>query len=150
MRIKEQKGVTTVDIVISVLMITIFITIIGNMINSINLNSIKTERKSTAMSYAVREIEKIKGQGYLDYYDGQGITEKEILKDDQNELQDIDIYENEEFTGYHKTINIEDYVFIAGDETKEQDVLKKITVEISYKLSGKTQTVSLSAYIVRE
>ena len=38
---------------------------IGNLIVNINLNAKTTERKTIATSYAVKEIEQIKGQGYI-------------------------------------------------------------------------------------
>ena len=52
-------------------------------------------------------------------------------------LNEEDIYNNSEFTGYHKKISIKDYVLIVNDTTKQKDVVKEITVEISYKLGNK-------------
>ena len=71
MRIKEEKGLTGVDIAISVILLTIFVALIANLISNINLNSEDTERKTVATSYAVREIEQIKAKGYIkeDYED---------------------------------------------------------------------------------
>lgn len=65
MSIKEEKGLAGIDIAISVIVITIFIAMIGNLIVNINLNAKTTERKTIATSYAVKEIEQIKGQGYI-------------------------------------------------------------------------------------
>ena len=67
--IKEEKGVTGIDIAISVIVITIFIALIANLIANINLNSKDIERKTIATSYAVQEIEKIKALGYIDDYE---------------------------------------------------------------------------------
>ena len=69
MHIKEEKGLTGIDIAISVILITIFIAFIANLISSINLKSEDTKRKTTATSYAVQEIENIKAQGYIENYD---------------------------------------------------------------------------------
>lgn len=71
MVIKEEKGVTGIDIAISVIVITIFIAMIANLIASININAKDTERKTKAISYAVQEIEKIKALGYSKDYDGK-------------------------------------------------------------------------------
>ena len=71
MRIKEEKGITGIDIAISVIIITIFIAMIANLIVNINLNSKDVERKTIATSYAVQEIEKIKALGYISDYDGK-------------------------------------------------------------------------------
>lgn len=69
MRIKEEKGLTGIDIAISIVLITIFIALIANLIANINLNSEDTERKTIATSYAVQEIERIKAHGYIDDYE---------------------------------------------------------------------------------
>lgn len=71
MHIKEEKGLTGIDIAISIIILTIFIAIIGNLIANINLNSEDVERKTAATSYAVQEIEKIKSLGYIDDYEGK-------------------------------------------------------------------------------
>lgn len=71
MYIKEEKGLTGIDIAISVIILTIFIALIANLIANINLNSENIERKTSATSYAIREIEKIKASGYIDSYEGK-------------------------------------------------------------------------------
>lgn len=68
MNIKEEKGLTGIDIAISIVLITIFIALIANLIANINLNSEDTKRKTIATSYAVQEIEQIKALGYIDDY----------------------------------------------------------------------------------
>lgn len=71
MVIKEEKGLTGIDIAISVILITIFIAMITNLIVNINMNSKDTERKTKATSYAVQEIERIKALGYSSDYEGK-------------------------------------------------------------------------------
>lgn len=144
MIIKEEKGITGIDIAISIILITIFISLIGNLIVNINMNSKNTQRKSIATSYAVQEIEKIKSQGYMQDYEDKGISEKDVIREE-------DIYEKSgDFTGYHKTIFIEDYVLLNNDDTKINNLVKKITVEISYKLGNKVQNVDVSTFIAKE
>ena len=143
MSIKDEKGLTGVDIAISLIIITIFIAMIANLIAITNLTSQDAQRKSIATSYAIQEIEKIKAKGYVSDYDSKGITSEEILNEE-------DIYNNSEFTGYHKKISIKDYVLIVNDTTKQKDVVKEITVEISYKLGNKEKNVKISTYIAKE
>lgn len=69
-----------------------------------------------------------------------GINEEEILKDE-------DIVENQKNMGYHKKVLIKDYVLITGDTTKKTNLVKEITVEISYKLANKTKNIKISTYI---
>lgn len=140
MIIKEEKGVTGIDISISLIVITIFISMIASLIANININAEDTQRKTKATSYAIQEIEKIRALGYSTEYEGKGINEEEILKEE-------DILENQSFTGYHKKILIKDYVLISNDNTKEANLVKEITVEISYKLAGKEKNIKISTYI---
>ena len=92
MSIKDEKGLTGIDIAISIILITIFISIIGNLIVNINLNSKNTQRKTIATSYAIQEIEKIKAQGYIDNYNNKGIETEDILKEE-------DILDNASYYG---------------------------------------------------
>lgn len=72
-----------------------------------------------------------------------GVNAEEIIKEE-------DIVENQNFTGYHKKILIKDYVLIKDDSTKQSNLVKEITVEISYKLAGKDKNVKISTYIKKE
>lgn len=142
MKNKDEKGFAVTDIAISIIIITIFIAMIANLIVNINLNSKDTERKTQATSYAIQEVEKIKLQG-IDTYIGKGIEEQYIIE------EDIMNSEND-FSGFHKKIIIEDYVLLKQDETKKQDVVKKATIEISYKVGNKEKNVVLVTYLAKE
>ena len=143
MLIKEEKGFTGIDIAISLIVITIFIAKIANLIANINLTAQDTNRKTIATSYAVQEIEKIKAQGYIEYYDSKGITKEDILKEE-------DIYNGSEFTGYNKKVVIKDYVLVVNDTTKKSNIVKEITVNISYKVGNKEKNVKISTYVAKE
>lgn len=144
MLIKEEKGFSQIDIVISIILITIFIALIGNLIVNINLNSKNVERKTIATSYAVQEIEKIKAQKYIDNYDDKGIDKEDVI-------EEKDIVDSEGiFSGYHKRISIKDYVLIQGDNTKQVNLVKEIIVEVSYKIGNKDKNVKISTYIAKE
>lgn len=143
MLVKDEKGLTGVDITISIIVMTIFMAMIANLIVNIKLNTQDIKRKSTATSYAVQEIEKIKAQGYINDYDSMGINSKEKLKDE-------DIYNNSEFSGYHKKVTIKDYVLVINNNTKTKDIVKEITVEISYKLGSKDKKIVISTYVSKE
>ena len=73
-----------------------------------------------------------------------GINSEEVM-------EEMDITDNDgNFTGYHKRILIKDYVLIVGDNTKQPNLVKQISVEISYKLAGKDKNVKISTYIKKE
>lgn len=143
MLVKNEKGLTGVDITISIVVMTIFMAMIANLIVNIKLKNQDIKRKSTATSYAVQEIEKIKAQGYINDYDSMGINSEETLKDE-------DIYNNSEFSGYHKKVTIKDYVLVINNNTKTKDIVKEITVEISYKLGSKDKKIVISTYVSKE
>lgn len=139
MKIKDEKGFAVSDIAISIIVITIFISMIANLILNVNLNSKEVERKTQATSYAIQEIEKIKLQG-IKAYIGKGIKEKYIIEEDIMDSKNV-------FSGFHKKIIIEDYILLKQDETKKQDVVKKATIEISYKIGNKEKNVVLVTYL---
>ena len=67
-----------------------------------------------------------------------------------NEFEDI--LENEKPTGYAKKVTIIDYANL--EENKDDDTIvpglvKKVTVEISYKDGNTTQTIDLSTVIAK-
>ena len=138
MDFRSEKGISGIDIVASVIIVTIFIAIIANIIANINLNSKDIEKKTKATSYAVDEIEIIKAEGYLESYQDKGINQEDIND------------ENGQFTGYHKKISIKDYVLIKNDQTKQANIVKEITVEISYMNRKGTQNVQISTYVTKE
>ncbi len=141
MNIKNEKGIAGIDIAISIIIITIFIAMIGNLIVNINLNNKETERRTIATTYAVQEIENLKAKKIEEYLD-EGITEAYII--------DEDIEKDGNYSGYHKKIIIKDYVLIKQDNTKEPNIVKEATVEISYKVGNKERKISLSTYISKE
>lgn len=144
MRIKEEKGISGIDIAISIIIMTIFIVTIGNLIVNINLNSKNMERKTIATSYAIQEIEKIKAKGYIESYNNKGIEQKDIINQE-------DILDSEgNFSGYSKKVFIEDYVLLKNDNTKNTNIVKKVTVQILYKVGNNEQNLEISTYITRE
>lgn len=138
--IKDEKGLTGVDIAISLVIVTMFVAIITNLIANINLDTEKMDRKSKALAYAVQEIETIRATGYIEKYNGM---KEETLKEE-------DIYNNSEFTGYHKVVSIKDDILVENSGTKTADTTKQITVEVFYKLGNKKESIKISTYISKE
>lgn len=142
--IKDEKGLTGVDIAISLVIVTMFVAIIANLIANINLDTEKMDRKSKALAYAVQEIETRRATGYIEKYNGMGTSkEGETLKEE-------DIYNNSEFTGYHKVVSIKDDILVENSCTKTADTTKQITVEVFYKLGNKEESIKISTYISKE
>ena len=142
--IKDEKGLTGVDIAISLVIVTMFVAIIANLIANINLDTEKMDRKSKALAYAVQEIETRRATGYIEKYNGMGTSkEGETLKEE-------DIYNNSEFSGYHKVVSIKDDILVENSGTKTADITKQITVEVFYKLENNEESIKISTYISKE
>ena len=65
-------------------------------------------------------------------------------------LKEEDIYNNSEFTGYHKVVSIKDDILVENSGTKTADTTKQITVEVFYKLGNKEESIKISTYISKE
>ena len=61
---KKQNGIAGIDIVIALIIITIFISLIAVLTFNIQRNNEEIKRKSEATSFAIDKIEEIKGKGF--------------------------------------------------------------------------------------
>ncbi len=140
---KNEKGYTSIDIAISVIIITMFISLIAVLVYRFNSTSNKLELQSEATSIAIDEIENIKAKGFEAY---QHMNKK--TKEDENGQSLINQPTGRE--GFYKTISVQDYTDIEGNEEKTKDIVKKITVKISYIFQAKEQVVELSTILLKE
>lgn len=137
MRIKSEKGITNIDITISIILITLFVAIIATIMYMINTNSSSMERRTEATNYAISEIERLKAQTFTDLQD-------------TNETNDFtNIMEGTNTTGYAKKITITDYANLPGKTDAVSGLVKQVTVEIAYKDGDTNQTVALSTVITK-
>ena len=151
MKIKSEKGFSGVDIAIGIVIITILISTITVLYTQNSVTAKNIERNSIATEYAIREIENIKTKSFEEFK-GQGNQAEEQYFQLQNEENKVEIKDQQiEDTPYYKTIKIQDYKYLnnsnINDETIQEDILKKLTVEISYKTGKNIETVSLSTII---
>lgn len=56
-KIKNHKGFTTIDIVIGVIILTIFVPVISTLIYNIGMSTTETKRSAKAVNYATQYIE---------------------------------------------------------------------------------------------
>lgn len=146
MKIKEEKGITGIDITLAVILISIFLAVILTIFTTIQKNSTKLSRETEAMYYAIETIENIKSQEFSILPKKgtnkiQGITELEdgYIKDNQGDS-----------TPYYRTITVQDYSELEGKDGKIPEILKKVTVQISFKDQNKNKEVVLSTVKVKE
>lgn len=132
---KKENGYTGVDIAISVVVITIFIALIGTLVFNFNSSSNEMEYKSKALNYAINEIEGLKG---LDINSGKLVTTPETQIE----------------PGYYKSIQVVDATDadimsdsdLAGRQ-KVENLVKKVTVTVSYNFRNQTKSVELSTIV---
>lgn len=137
MKIKSERGITTIDITVSIILITLFVAVIATLMYSLNSNTDALERRTIATNYAIDTIEELKAQAFSDLQD----------TDEQNNS-----FENIDSTGYSRKITIIDYANLpenSEDNTILSGLVKKVTVEIAYKEGDTTQTVELSTVIAK-
>ena len=143
MRMKSERGITTIDITVAIILITLFVAIIAILMYQINANSASTKRNSEATSYAIAEIEKLKAQDFNTLVDTDETT---------NQFENITDETTNQATGYSKRITITDYANLPeniDDETIVPGLVKQVTVEIAYQDGDTMQTVDLSTVITK-
>ena len=148
MRIRSEKGFTGIDIAVSIVLVFIFSALIATLSFRISSTSKELEHRVDATYHAIDEIEKIKGWSFNDLI-GKNANSTDITINNET----IPINESGPGTqigetGFYKKKLIKDYHDI--DQTKTPDVVKKVTVIISYQFKGQTEEVKLSTIFVRE
>ena len=136
---QSERGITTIDVTVSVILITLFVALIATLMYNINSNQNAIERRSQAINYAINEIEKLKQQDFTELIDTDEST---------NEFENIT--DGGSATGYEKKITIVDYANLAenqGNTSIISGLVKKVTVQVAYKEGDTTQTVELSTVI---
>ena len=66
MKIKSEKGITGVDITLSVILIAIFIGILATLSLNIQNNTKQASRNAEALNYAITTMEKVKSLNFSD------------------------------------------------------------------------------------
>ena len=136
MNLREQKGFAGSDIIISVIILFIFVSLISTMFYNFNVSGKELERRSEAVNIAVSQIEQIKINGFSQLIDGNDISCEKKAVDGKE--------------GYYKTITVEDYADVNTNETKQRDVVKRVKVKITYKFKNQEQNVELSTILSKE
>ena len=150
MIVKNEKGITNIDLTVSIILITVFIALIATIMYTINANFNSIERRTEATNYAINEIESLKAKNFEDLQD--------TPTDGTNDFVNIIVKEEEgntaieKTTGFSKKIAIIDYSNLPenqGDDTILSGLVKKVTVEIAYKDKDRIETVELSTVIAK-
>lgn len=139
MKLRSEKGFTGIDIAVSVVIIFIFVSVIALLNYRISSTAKEIELKSDATYLAINEIESVKSDNFLKYNNRSVKNGNSV------------IVTNEEIKeGYYKTISVIDYTDLPGNENKIENIVKKVTVKVSYMFKAKEQTVELSTVVTKE
>lgn len=148
MNIKNNKGITGIDVTISIVILALFISLITNMFYNVSKIGKSIERKTEATYTAIQIIESIKQLKYNDLptgeTEGATVLTLEELNTKLGEEKAITLK-----NGYSANIKVENYRKIKGN-IELQDKLKKVTVTINYKNQNQEQSIEINTVIVNE
>ncbi len=151
MKFRSEKGFTGVDISVAIIILFIFISTIATLTYDFNSSSKQIQIRGEAIEIAISEIEKVKNSGFEKYSGfNYGNTSENV------DFKNQPVYfEKEDGTigkkdGYYKTILVEDYSDISNYSDIQPDLVKKVTVTISYQYKGEEQSVNLSTILAKE
>lgn len=131
----SEKGFTTTDIIISVIIIVLFISIITTSFYNYYISIQAKDRKTMAINIIIDVIENVEIMNY-----------DNINQDSINSL--VDNLKNNGTIPNNYNINtiLQNYNEIEGNEGK-QDLIKILTVTINYSIGNKTENIEISRLI---
>ena len=133
MKLKDNKGVTGIDVAIATLILIAFVSLITGLFYNLTSTSKRIERKSTATSLAIEVIEALKVTSFSNLVS----TEER-----QMTIEELNTFSNKTITipnGYSIKILVENY--------KEENIVKIITVEVSYLEGKNTESIKLETLV---
>lgn len=149
---KSEKGISGVDVIVAVFLITMFVVLITVMSSRLSQSENEISRSSEALMYANNLVEEIK-QEDIEKFVGFTNTDLDNLEAiDVSMDHELYMYseqyivdKNMEETSYYQKIYIIDYADINIDA--EREIIKKIVVTVLYKDQGQVKTITLETMI---
>ena len=126
---KRNKGFTGVDIAVSVVIFTIFVTVIASMFYNLSVTENRIQRKTEATNLAIKVIETMKVIEFDKLTEGMTINDINNLITDKIEVPN----------GYNVTVGV--------DNSTYPDVIKIISVQIDYKLGKQDETINIETLV---
>lgn len=136
--LKNNKGISGIDIVVSVGIITITLTILVALYLNLYISNIELERRTQAISYATQILEKVSELYYADVTTENFTTQ--TLENGKTQIAGIQIPK-----GYNVTVNIQPY-----NNNEATDVVKNVEVTVKYNIAKKENILNLSSYKTKE
>ena len=144
MSLKKENGFTGVDISIAIIILFIFVSIISTLSYQFNTSNKKIQTRGEAIEIAIDEIEKVKSKGFNEF---KGLNSQSTIDKNGNELKEQPI---EGRTGFYKTVLVQDYNEINTASNIKEDLVKKVTIKITYQYQKEEQSIELSTILAKE
>lgn len=126
-RLKNNKGITGIDLTISIIVLTIFAgLIVGVMVNNYNV-AIEIQKGANAMSYATMILEKV--------------DEKAYEKVTNNFVQEL---------GDEISINSDYTVNLEVNQADDKDYVKRVTVKVTYTVNNEEKSLEIRKLKIKE
>lgn len=132
---KNEKGFSTADIIVSLIVIILFMSVIASGFYNYYTTATSVSRNSVALSYTIDVIEAVETMNYTD------ITQQSVNEKIQQMYTDKQLSD-----AYEVIATIEKYNETAGN-TGKRDLIKTLTVTTKYKLGEKTEQIQISRLI---
>ena len=133
MNIKDNKGFVLTDMVLAIIAIMIFSILIVSLMYNNSLENLKIKREALATIYLTETLENI---GIANY--------SEVTEENIENLIPADAIEKK----YNIELKIKDTEL--ADTQKTEDIIKKVTATISYKVGNKDYTLSMERTKIKE
>lgn len=136
-KIKQNKGFTAQDIVISIIIIVIFVSIITTLFYNFYLSTSAKNRNAIALNCIIDLIEEAK----MLKYDQLDQTKIEELLGTLKLNKTIP-------NGYEVTVELQKYNELEGN-TDKKDLIKILKVKVQYLVGQKTEKIEISTLITK-
>ena len=128
-KLKENKGITGLDIVISMIVIATLTGLIATLMAKIYYRSIEIQKSANANAYATIVLEKVDENPY------ESVDNNFLTTISQEVVIDSD---------YTVTIAVENI------EGVDENIMKKVTVNVKYSLQGEEKQLIISKLKIKE
>ena len=124
-RLKNNKGITGIDLTISIIVLTIFAgLIVGLMVNNYNV-AIEIQKGANAMSYATMILEKVDEKAYGTNNFVQELGDELLI--------------NSDYTVNFKVVQADD-----------NDYVKRVTVKVTYTVNNEEKSLEIRKLKIKE
>lgn len=143
MKLKNDRGVTGVDLAVSMVILMVFVSFIAALFYNLSSTAKRIDRKSAATNLAIEVIESMKTTSFTDL-DAHQVTQEEITVDSFYTLTSKTITIP---NGYTVKISIENPQKDGQPNEELGTVAKVITAEVRYFEKNKEETVKIETLV---